>query len=97
MEHSAIPYSLDSAHFAWLDMSPGIFACRRSRSRSLSRSRSVDSRDRKHHSSHKKSKKRHRSRSPDSPYLSYPAPPVEKHKKVRILAARLNHMLSGGG
>lgn len=45
-----------------------------------SRSRSVDSRDRKHHS-HKKSKKRHRSRSPDSPYQSYSAP-VEKHKKV---------------
>lgn len=47
-----------------------------------SRSRSVDSRDRKHHS-HKKSKKRHRSRSPDSPYQSYSAP-VEKHKKVRV-------------
>lgn len=40
----------------------------------------MDSRDRKHHS-HKKSKKRHRSRSPDSPYQSYPAP-AEKLKKV---------------
>lgn len=55
----------------------------------MSKSRSLDSRDRsrdrKHHSSsHKKSKKRHRSRSPDSPYQSYSAP-VEKHKKVRYL------------
>lgn len=57
--------------------------CSRSRSRSLSRSRSIDSRDRKHHSSHKKAKKRHRSRSPDSPYHSYPTS-AEKHKKVGI-------------
>lgn len=49
----------------------------------MSRSRSIDSRDRKH--SHKKSKKRHRSRSPDSPYVSYPVAPVEKHKKVCLM------------